>query len=168
FRPLPVPRSPPHIKKTCPDPIAAVSASQLSLLDPSGQRTRLFSPDNPERINPGDIVLVRLGGGADPVSGVVLAIRRKTPVDTAILLRNHLTRLAVEVWVKVYSPNVTGIEVVQRKEKRARRNKLYYYRTAKHDLGSLENMVRTYIRARSGLGQKKTGLQGRGAQVKKK
>ncbi|GAM84019.1 hypothetical protein ANO11243_020100 [Dothideomycetidae sp. 11243] len=154
FRPLPVPRSAPHIKKTCPDPVAAVTASQLAVLDPKGQRTRLFSQENPERVNPGDVILVRQAGGLDPISGVVLAIRRKTPVDAAVLLRNALTRVAVEVWVKIYSPNVTGIEVVQRKEKRARRNKLYYYRSAKHDMGSLEGMVRTYLRARSGLGQK--------------
>lgn len=32
------------------------------------------------------------------------------------------------MWVKVYSPNVTAIEVVKRAEKRARRAKLYYMR----------------------------------------
>lgn len=32
------------------------------------------------------------------------------------------------MWVKVYSPNVTAIEVVKRAEKRARRGKLYYMR----------------------------------------
>ena len=49
-------------------------------------------------------------------------------MDTGILLRNHFTRVGVEMWVKVYSPNVAGIEVVQRKEKRARRARLYYMR----------------------------------------
>ena len=49
-------------------------------------------------------------------------------MDTGILLRNQFTRTGVEMWVKVYSPNVAGIEVVQRTEKRARRARLYYMR----------------------------------------
>lgn len=36
--------------------------------------------------------------------------------------------VGVEMWVKIYSPNVTAIEVVKRAEKRARRGKLYYMR----------------------------------------
>ena len=53
---------------------------------------------------------------------------RRRGVDTGILLRNQLTRVGVELWVKVYSPNVVGIEVVQRRAKRARRARLYYMR----------------------------------------
>ena len=32
------------------------------------------------------------------------------------------------MWYKIYSPNVEGIEVVQRRVKRARRARLYYMR----------------------------------------
>lgn len=49
-------------------------------------------------------------------------------MDTGVLLRNQFTRTGVEMWVKVYSPNVAGIEVVQRKERRARRARLYFMR----------------------------------------
>lgn len=44
IRVLPPPRS---AKKLCPDPIAAVTASQLAVLDATGARTRLFSKENP-------------------------------------------------------------------------------------------------------------------------
>lgn len=54
------------------------------------------------------------------------------------------------MWFKVYSPNVEGIEVVQRKEKRARREKLYYMRLPKHDVGSVEGVVRAYMRSKAG------------------
>lgn len=74
----------------------------------------------------GDILLVRLKNG-EPFSGVCMNIRRRG-VDTGILLRNQLTRVGVEMWYKIYSPNVTGIEVVQRREKKARRARLYYLR----------------------------------------
>jgi hypothetical protein len=51
---------------------------------------------------------------------------------------------------KIYSPNVEGIEVVQRKAKRARRARLYYMRQPRHDVGSVENIVRQYMRQRAG------------------
>ena len=144
---IPPPRS---TTKICPDPIKQVTNDQIQLLDPTGARTRLFAPTNPDRVQPGDILLVRLKSG-EPFSGVCLNIRqRHQPIDTAILLRNQLTRIGVEMWFKVYSPNVEGIEVVQRKEKRARRAKLYYMRQPRHDVGSVEGIVRQYVRQRMG------------------
>lgn len=56
------------------------------------------------------------------------------------------------MWYKVYSPLVEGIEVVQRAAKRARRARLTYMRTVKHDRGSVENVVRVYLRQKAALG----------------
>ncbi|KAJ4377447.1 hypothetical protein N0V83_000272 [Neocucurbitaria cava] len=139
-----------NIKKICPNPIATVTASQSTLLDPTGARTRLFAKDNPECARVGDILLVRQRTG-DPFAGVCINIRRRG-VDTAILLRGQLTRVGVEMWYKVYSPLVEGIEVVQRAAKRARRARLTYMRTVKHDRGSVENVVRMYLRQKAALG----------------
>jgi len=55
------------------------------------------------------------------------------------------------MWFKIYSPNVEGIEVVQRKEKRARRARLTYMRKPKHDMGSVQNIVLAYQRSRGAL-----------------
>lgn len=74
----------------------------------------------------GDILLVRFKSG-EPFSGVLLAIKRKG-IDTSITLRNNLTRVSVEMQCKIYSPNISSIEIVRRREKRARRAKLYYMR----------------------------------------
>ncbi|KAI8933202.1 hypothetical protein NX059_009839 [Plenodomus lindquistii] len=139
-----------HIKKTCPTPLLAVTASQISALDPTGARTRLFAKDNPECARVGDILLVRQRTG-DPFAGVCINIRRRG-VDTAILLRGQLTRVGVEMWYKVYSPLVEGIEVVQRAARKARRARLTYMRTVKHDRGSVENVVRVYLRQKAALG----------------
>ncbi|KAH7413673.1 translation protein SH3-like domain-containing protein [Phaeosphaeria sp. MPI-PUGE-AT-0046c] len=144
-----------NIKKTCPDPVAAVTASQTALLDPSNARTRLFAKDNPECARVGDVLLVRQRTG-DPFAGVCINIRRQG-IDTAILLRGQLTRVGVEMWYKVYSPLVEGIEVVQRAAKRARRARLTFMRTAKHDRGSVENMVRIYLRQKAALGTAEGG-----------
>lgn len=158
---FPPPRS---TAKICKDPVGQVLADQLKVLDPTGARTRLFDDANPERVQPGDILLVRLKSG-DPFAGVCLSIRRRnSPIDTAVLLRNQLTRVGVEMWYKVYSPNVEGIEIVQRKQKRARRARLYYMRKPKHDMGSVENIVLAYQRSRLGgpVGGKKAGNKKKG------
>lgn len=155
---IPTHPSPRSTHKLCPDPVKTINQTQISLLDPTGARTRLFSRSNPDRAQPGDILLVRLKNTPDPFAGVCLNIRqRHHPVDTAILLRNTLTRVGVEMWFKIYSPNVEGVEIVQRKEKRARRAKLYYMRHARHDVGSLEGVVRGYLRQRVGGGGGKAG-----------
>ena len=63
----------------------------------------------------------------DPFSGVCLSLRLRG-VDTSFLLRNQLTRVGVEMSVKVFSPEVQSVEIVQRSEKRKRRARLYYLR----------------------------------------
>ncbi|MCJ1258608.1 hypothetical protein MMC24_006441 [Lignoscripta atroalba] len=155
---------PPSTRARFPNPIAALTASQLETLDPTSIRTRLFSRKNPDSAKVGDILLVRFKSG-DPFAGVCMNIRRRG-VDTGILLRNQLTRVGVELWVKVYSPNVVGIEVVQRRAKRARRARLYYMRKPKHDRGNLQGIVDQYKRTRSLL--RAGDVKGRGANAGKK
>lgn len=133
------------------------------MLDPTGARTRLFDRKNPDAARVGDVLLVRQKTG-DPFAGVCINIRRRG-ADTGILLRGQLTRVGVEMWFKIYSPNVESVEVVQRyvqwkksgksqrPRKRARRARLYYMRDAKHDRGSVENVVARYLRERSMLGR---------------
>lgn len=142
-----------------------MTATQLSTLDPTGARAHLFSKTNRDAAKVGDILLVRQRNG-DPFAGVCLNIRRRG-VDTAILLRNQLTRVGVEMWYKVFSPNVEAIEVVQRREKRARRARLYYMRKPKHDRGSVENIVRQYQRQKAML-RGGGSTRGRGANAGKK
>ena len=96
------------------------------------------------------MLLVRFRGGGEPVSGVLLSIRRRG-VDTAVLLRNHVTRVGVEAWVKVYSPRVASMEIVERAAKRPRRERLYYMRHPRHDRGSVEGVVDEYVKKRSYL-----------------
>jgi large subunit ribosomal protein L19 len=140
---------PPSPASRFKDPVAELHASQIALLDPTGARTQLFSRSNPEAAKVGDVLLVRLKNG-DPYAGVCINIRRRG-VDTGILLRNELTRVGVEMWYKIYSPNVDGIEIVQRREKRARRARLTYLRKPKHDMGSVQGMVLQYMRQRAVL-----------------
>ncbi|KAF2235892.1 mitochondrial ribosomal protein-like protein [Viridothelium virens] len=155
---------PPAMYNKCPSPVETFEASQIAALDPIGSRTKLFSRSNPDAVKVGDILLVRTRSG-DPFAGVCINIRRQG-VDTAILLRGQLTRVGVEMWYKIYSPNVEGIEVVQRRAKRARRARLYYMRKPKHDIGSVENIVRQYQRQKAALGS--SDVKGRDANAHKK
>jgi large subunit ribosomal protein L19 len=140
---------PPSLAARCKDPISSLHKSQIAILDPSGERTKLFSRGNPEAAKVGDVLLVHLKNG-DPFAGVCINIRR-AGVETGILLRNELTKVGVEMWYKIYSPNIEGIEIVQRREKRARRARLTYMRKPKHDMRSVQNIVLQYQRQKSVL-----------------
>ena len=118
---------PPSASKTCKDPVAKVTESQLATLDPKGDRKALFDyRRNPRSVKPGDIVRVTFKNG-DPFNGVVLSIKLRG-IDTSFLLRNELTRVGVEMSVKVFNPNVQSVEIVQRAERKPRRARLYYMR----------------------------------------
>lgn len=117
---------PPSHRAKHPFAVADWQAYHQKQLDPTGSRTRLFDRNNPDVPRVGDILLVAFKTG-DPFAGVCLSIKMRG-VDTGILLRNKLHMVGVEMWVKIYSPNVMAIEVVKRAEKRARRGKLYYMR----------------------------------------
>lgn len=161
----------------------AVQEAQLAQLDPTGERRALFDyRRSPRSVKVGDILRVTFKNG-DPFSGVCLSIRLRG-VDTSFLLRNQLTRVGVEMSIKVFSPNVESVEIVQRAEKRKRRARLYYmrcvlnslwivglglgmltrstlrvYRKPKHDMGSVENLVANYLRQKRSLTGKRGGGQ---------
>jgi large subunit ribosomal protein L19 len=123
----------------------------LKILDPTRARTRLFSEENEDRAKVGDVLMVRFRTG-DPFAGVCMNIRRRG-VDTAILLRNQVSRVGTEMWVKIYSPTVVGIEIVDRRMKRARRARLYYLRKPKHDRGSLDGLIERYMKNKLATGR---------------
>ncbi|KAI4122711.1 MAG: hypothetical protein LQ338_005660 [Usnochroma carphineum] len=157
---------PPSTRLAHPHPIQSLQQTHISeTLDPTGSRTRLFEKRNPDCPRQGDILLVTFTSG-DPFSGVCLSIRRRGVTDTAILLRNRVMMVGVEMWVKIYSPKVKSIEVVERAQKRAKRARLYYMRKAKHDRGSVEGVVEEYLKrmrlVRSGaVGMREPGRGGK-------
>ncbi|KAJ5649361.1 Ribosomal protein L19 [Penicillium longicatenatum] len=154
-KPVKVYPAPPSTSKTCKDPVAKITESQLAVLDPKGERKALFDyRRNTRSVKPGDIVRVTFKNG-DPFNGVVLSIKLRG-IDTSFLLRNELTRVGVEMSVKVFSPNVQSVEIVQRAERKPRRARLYYMRSRKHDRRSVENLVASYVRQkRAFLGGKR-------------
>lgn len=157
----------PSSRAETPSPLAAYHAQQIRRLDPKGLRTALFSRSSRDSAKPGDVLQVTTRRG-EPFAGVCLSIRR-AGVDSAILLRNHMTKLGVEMWYKIYSPNVLGIEIVWRRPKRARRARLTYMRQPKHDMGNVDHLVAAWRRARNVFSSKgkgkaaKAGKAGKGA-----
>ncbi len=128
--------------------MAEYHAAQIAAMDPTGTRTRLFSRAHRDSAKVGDVLLVQTRRAAEPFAGVCLSIRRRG-IETAILLRGQLTRIGVEMWFKIYSRNVAGIEIVQRRPKRARRARLTYMRKPEHDRGSVEHLVQAWRKSRN-------------------
>ncbi|KAI1082278.1 translation protein SH3-like domain-containing protein [Whalleya microplaca] len=146
----------PSARATNPTPLQGFHAQQIRRLDRTGARTTLFSKKNPDAAKPGDVLQVTPRRG-EPFAGVCLSIRR-AGVDTAILLRNQMTKVGVEMWFKIYSPNVQGIEIVWRRPKRARRARLTYMRQPKHDMGNVDHLVDAWRRTRNVFSSKSKGV----------
>lgn len=145
-----------HLKRPFPTPLQAHHDYQIRKMDPSGARTKLFAKDNKDAARVGDVLMVTAKRSAEPFAGVLMCVRRRG-IETAILLRGQLSRIGVEMWFKVYSRNVTGIEIIKRAAKRARRAKLTYLRQPKHDVGSVEHLVREWKRGRMASAARASG-----------
>lgn len=130
------------------NPLAAYHAEQIRKMDPTGARARLFSKENADSAKVGDVLMVTTRRAAEPFSGVCISIRRRG-VETAVLLRGQLTKVGVEMWFKVFSRNVLGIEIIHRRPKRARRARLTYMRKPQHDKGSVEDLVKNWRKSRN-------------------
>ncbi|KAL2136315.1 hypothetical protein VTI74DRAFT_4349 [Chaetomium olivicolor] len=135
--------------------------AQIKAMDPTGARTALFAKTR-EAAKPGDVLMVTHRRGGEPFAGVCLSIRRRG-IDTAVLLRNHLGKVGVEMWFKIYNKNVAGIEIVKRRPKRARRARLTYMRKPKHDMGSVEDLVFAWKRSRKVFSSGKAAAPGKTA-----
>ncbi|KAK4040894.1 translation protein SH3-like domain-containing protein [Parachaetomium inaequale] len=159
--------------KLAPPPVNVLQSlheAQIKKMDPTGARTALFAKTR-EAAKVGDVLMVTHRRGGEPFAGVCLSIRRRG-IDTAILLRNHLGKVGVEMWFKIYNKNVAGVEIVKRRAKRARRARLTYMRKAKHDMGSVEDLVFAWKRSRrvfsSGRATAAGAARAKGAAAKKK
>lgn len=148
-----VPRTVP-VRAPPPDPLPALHAAQMARMDPGGRRTALFDKANQYRAHVGDVLLVTHRRGGEPFAGVLMSVRR-AGIDTAILLRNTLTKVGVEMWYKVYNKNVAGIEVVKRRDRRARRARLTYLRKPEHDPGPQDQYVYAWKASRNVLTSRK-------------
>ncbi len=79
-----------------------------------------------------------------------MAVKGQGP-HKSVLLRNHLTRVGTEMSIKIHSPLVQSMEIAQRGTKKRKRARLYYLRSPKHDVGSVEKIVDQYVRERAML-----------------
>lgn len=113
----------------------------LKKYDPTGKRTALVS--GPERIRTGDVIKVTYLDRST-VLGRVLGIKRGTHnVGSNILIRNKISKVGCEMRVPLFNPEIKNIEIIERPEKYMPRNKQYYIRNTKYDVGDLENELRS-------------------------
>ncbi|KAH3903572.1 mitochondrial 54S ribosomal protein bL19m SCDLUD_001214 [Saccharomycodes ludwigii] len=137
---------PPHLNafKTYQDFVA----KDLERLDPTRWRRDIISRTSPNRLMTGDIVRVvynKKDSKNDDFMGYILGINRSglTPQGSSILLRNHISKTSVELRVPVFSPLIERIDLIKRpSENKRKRNKHYYIRGTKLDVGDLEANLR--------------------------
>lgn len=131
------------MKKTKTKNVQAIyHQQQLAKLDPQGWRDRLIHGHKEQKLYAGDVVRIVYTTRAIPqFLGQIIGInKRKT--DSSILLRNIVTKVGVEMRVKIFSPLIQRIDLVKRPIKKLPRNKHYYIRHTKHEVKDLEAQVK--------------------------
>ena len=115
-------------------------------LDIDGWRSNLLSKHNKDGLKVGDIVRVLYNQDKckfDNFVGYILSIDRKTNMqDASLLLRNQVTKVMVEVRIPIFSPLIERIDILRKSNGLRKRNKHYYIRGTKLDVGSLESKLR--------------------------
>lgn len=112
-----------------------IKQSQYAKFDKSGAKQAALSLHNKERIRADDIVTV-VYKNQKPVTGQVLMVKR-AGLNSTILLRNKITGLGVEMNIPVFHPNIIRLDIVRRPANYKPRNRHYYIRNSRLDVGEL-------------------------------
>lgn len=142
-----IPVYPPVQSKPSPNLVNKLSEKDLDdQLDPQKWRRNLIDSKNTGHLRAGDVVRIVYDSSKcnyDNFIGYVLSLDRKSLAqDASVLLRNHVSKTAVEVRVPIFSPLVERIDLLRRSDGKRGRNKQYYIRDTKLDVGDLEANMR--------------------------
>ncbi|EJS44498.1 img1p [Saccharomyces arboricola H-6] len=123
-----------------------VAQSEMESLDPGAIRRQLISKKNKDRLKAGDVVRVVYNSSKcsyDAFVGYILSVDRKQLAqDASLLLRNQIAKTAVEIRVPLFSPLIERIDLLRPHTSNRQRNKHYYIRGTKLDVGDLEASLR--------------------------
>ncbi|QLL31070.1 hypothetical protein HG536_0A08870 [Torulaspora globosa] len=142
-----IPVYPPVEKAKKPNVVETLAKQDIETkLDPTGWRRELISKSTKNSLSAGDVVRVVYDSkkcSYDNFVGYVLAVNRKNLAqDASLLLRNQISKTAVEALIPVFSPLIERIDVLRRADSRRKRNRHYYIRNTKLDVGDLEASLR--------------------------
>lgn len=112
-----------------------IKQAQYNKFDKTQAKRTAISLSNPERIRAEDVVTV-VYKNQKPVTGQVLMVKR-SGLNSTILLRNKITGLGIEMNIPIFHPNITRLDVIRRPIKYKPRNRHYYIRNSRLDVGEI-------------------------------
>lgn len=120
-----------------------LSQEQLdSKLDANNERRKLLAKGHKDCLKAGDIIRVVYDQSKcnyDTFVGYVLSVDRKELIeDASVLLRNQVAKTMVEMRIPIFSPLIERIDVLRKSDGKRKRNKHYYIRNTRLDVGDLE------------------------------
>lgn len=118
----------------------------MKKLDPEGWKRQLISKNAHQSLRAGDVVRVvydRSKCSYDSFIGYVLSVNHKELIqDSSLLLRNQISKTPVEMRVPVFSPLIERIDLLKKTDGKRQRNRHYYIRGTKLDVGDLDAGLR--------------------------
>lgn len=136
YEPLPTA----HTRTQSKNLMNSIQNELLNKYDRSGWRSQLLDKSNKDKVmRSGDVVRVSFKDGLKNPSftGAVMAIDRNG-ADSTVLLRSKVTGVGVERRFSLYNPFIERVDIVRRPEKYTGRNRIYYIRNTKLDVGEYD------------------------------
>ncbi|CCH42775.1 50S ribosomal protein L19 [Wickerhamomyces ciferrii] len=129
----------PPLTQTNTKPVLDIYKEQcFEKLDPEGWRRALLKFKSPTEIKTGDVIRVVYNTRAiPPFMGQIIGISRGG-VEASVVLRNNITKLGVEMRIKIFSPLISRIDIVKKPLKRKPGRKHYFIKGTKLDVKDLE------------------------------
>lgn len=140
--PIYPPLSPPSLGKPR-SMIQQLATKELNRLDPQLWRRGLLKKD-PTGLQSGDIIRIKYKGKDNNIIGYIISVDRggQSVLDSSVLVRNQVNKTVVEMRVPIFSPVIDGIDILKKSDGSRERNKHYYIRGTKLDVGNLESKLR--------------------------
>ncbi|GAV53876.1 hypothetical protein ZYGR_0AK03780 [Zygosaccharomyces rouxii] len=141
-----IPVYPPVEQRQKPNLLKTLTDVDIQRLDPQGWKRQLVSKKARHSLRAGDVVRIVYDQSKcsyDNFVGYVLSVNHKELIqDSSLLLRNQISKTAVEMRVPVFSPLIERIDLLKKTDGKRQRNKHYYIRGTKLDVGDLEAGLR--------------------------
>lgn len=141
-----IPVYPPAEQRQKSNLLRTLADVDVKKLDPEGWKRQLISKNAHQSLRAGDVVRVvydRSKCSYDSFIGYVLSVNHKELIqDSSLLLRNQISKTPVEMRVPVFSPLIERIDLLKKTDGKRQRNRHYYIRGTKLDVGDLDAGLR--------------------------
>lgn len=112
-----------------------IKDAQYQKLDPAGSKRKQLNLKNPDRLRADDVVTI-IYKDQKPIKGQIISVKRQG-ISSDIIIRSKLAGVGVDMTIPLFHPNILRVDVVRRPVHYRPRNKHYYIKSSRLDVGDV-------------------------------